>query len=180
VVPPRQARRYLPGPLPFELESVLIEHPAAAEAAVVPAPEPVHLSVPKAYIALSLGYEPTKETARSTLAYGSNSRRISGCVDWSSSNCQRRLREDSQGRASGAEEHQDSVALNRRDDEFAELGTTATTTPDRPLTPVRGCPGRGSMPRCWRATVRTPLSCAEASGRLPRRDWQHRASGGCS
>ena len=35
---------------PFELESVLIEHPAVAEAAVVPAPDPVRLAVPKAYV----------------------------------------------------------------------------------------------------------------------------------
>ena len=38
---------------PFELESVLIEHPAVAEAAVVPAPDPTRLAVPKAYVALA-------------------------------------------------------------------------------------------------------------------------------
>lgn len=54
---------------PFELESVLIEHPAVAEAAVVPAPDPVRLAVPKAYIALSPGYEPTRETAFEILKY---------------------------------------------------------------------------------------------------------------
>ncbi len=48
---------------PFELESVLIEHPAVAEAAVVPAPDPVRLAVPKAYVALAPGYEPTEQTA---------------------------------------------------------------------------------------------------------------------
>ncbi|MFD0856628.1 AMP-binding protein, partial [Actinomadura adrarensis] len=35
---------------PFELESVLIEHEAVAEAAVVPSPDPVRLAVPKAYV----------------------------------------------------------------------------------------------------------------------------------
>ncbi len=54
---------------PFELESVLIEHPAVAEAAVVPAPDPVRLAVPKAYLVLAPGHEPTEETARSILAY---------------------------------------------------------------------------------------------------------------
>jgi acetyl-CoA synthetase len=54
---------------PFELESVLIEHPAVAEAAVVPAPDPVRLAVPKAYIALVPGHEPTPETALSILRY---------------------------------------------------------------------------------------------------------------
>jgi acetyl-CoA synthetase len=54
---------------PFELESVLIEHPAVAEAAIVPAPDPVRLAVPKAYIALAPGHEPTKETALSILRH---------------------------------------------------------------------------------------------------------------
>ncbi|MGW4590086.1 AMP-binding protein [Amycolatopsis thermoflava] len=54
---------------PFELESVLIEHPAVAEAAVVPAPDPVRLAVPKAYVALAPGHEPTKETALSILRH---------------------------------------------------------------------------------------------------------------
>ncbi|WP_040831249.1 AMP-binding protein [Nocardia jiangxiensis] len=54
---------------PFELESVLIEHPAVAEAAVVPAPDPVRLAVPKAYIALVDGYEPDPDTARAILLY---------------------------------------------------------------------------------------------------------------
>ena len=48
---------------PFELESVLIEHPAVTEAAVVPAPDPLRLAVPKAYVALSAGWEPNRETA---------------------------------------------------------------------------------------------------------------------
>ena len=48
---------------PFELESILIEHEAVAEAAVVPSPDPVRLSVPKAYIALAAGWEPGEETA---------------------------------------------------------------------------------------------------------------------
>ena len=54
---------------PFELESVLIEHPAVAEAAIVPAPDEVRLAVPKAYVVLAPGHEPTEETARSILAY---------------------------------------------------------------------------------------------------------------
>jgi acetyl-CoA synthetase len=54
---------------PFELESVLIEHPAVAEAAVVPSPDPLRLSVPKAYVALAPGHEPTEATARDILAF---------------------------------------------------------------------------------------------------------------
>ena len=49
---------------PFELESALIEHAAVAEAAVVPAPDPMRFAIPKAYIALAPGYEPTQDTAR--------------------------------------------------------------------------------------------------------------------
>jgi acetyl-CoA synthetase len=48
---------------PFEVESVLVEHPAVAEAAVVPCPDELRLSVPKAYIALVPGTAPTRETA---------------------------------------------------------------------------------------------------------------------
>ncbi len=54
---------------PFELESVLIEHPAVAEAAVVPAPDPLRLAVPKAYVVLTSGFEPTRETAYEILKY---------------------------------------------------------------------------------------------------------------
>jgi acetyl-CoA synthetase len=54
---------------PFELESVLIEHPAVGEAAVVPSPDPLRLSVPKAFVALRRGYEPTKETAGEILKF---------------------------------------------------------------------------------------------------------------
>ncbi|MBR2817004.1 MAG: AMP-binding protein [Reyranella sp.] len=50
---------------PFELESVLIEHPAVAEAAVVPAPDPVRLAVPKAYVMLTASGKPDRETALS-------------------------------------------------------------------------------------------------------------------
>jgi acetyl-CoA synthetase len=54
---------------PFELESVLLEHEAVAEAAVVPAPDPIRLSVPKAYVSLAAGHEATAETARAILAH---------------------------------------------------------------------------------------------------------------
>ena len=54
---------------PFELESVLIEHPAVAEAAVVPSPDATRLAVPKAYVVLAPGYSPTAQTAESILAY---------------------------------------------------------------------------------------------------------------
>ena len=49
---------------PFELESALIEHPAVAEAAVVPSPDPVRLAVPKAFVALAPGHNaPDRDTA---------------------------------------------------------------------------------------------------------------------
>jgi len=54
---------------PFELESVLIEHPAVVEAAVVPAPDAVRLAVPKAYVVLAAGYEPGDEVALDILRY---------------------------------------------------------------------------------------------------------------
>jgi acetyl-CoA synthetase len=54
---------------PFELESVLIEHEAVAEAAVVPAPDPVRLAVPKAYVLLAAGQSPSGELAQSIMAF---------------------------------------------------------------------------------------------------------------
>ena len=48
---------------PFELESVLIEHASVAEAAVIPAPDAVKYLVPKAYVALAGGAQPSPETA---------------------------------------------------------------------------------------------------------------------
>jgi acetyl-CoA synthetase len=54
---------------PFELESVLIEHPAVAEAAVVPSPDPLRLSVPKAFVVLAAGAPADAATAASILAH---------------------------------------------------------------------------------------------------------------
>ena len=54
---------------PFELESVLIEHPFVAEAAVVPAPDALRMAVPKAYVALVAGVEPDAAAARAILAH---------------------------------------------------------------------------------------------------------------
>lgn len=54
---------------PFELESVLIEHPAVAEAAVVPSPDPVRMAVPKAFLVLVSGQTPSKALAREIFAF---------------------------------------------------------------------------------------------------------------
>lgn len=48
---------------PFEVESVLLQHPAVAESAVVPAPDATRHSVVKAYVALAEGWEPDAATA---------------------------------------------------------------------------------------------------------------------
>jgi acetyl-CoA synthetase len=48
---------------PFELESVMIEHPAVVEAAIVPSPDPVRLAVPKAFVVLAAGHQPDRATA---------------------------------------------------------------------------------------------------------------------
>ena len=54
---------------PFEVESVLLEHPAVAESAVVPAPDPDRHAVPKALVALAAGWEASEETAMAILRY---------------------------------------------------------------------------------------------------------------
>jgi len=54
---------------PFELESALIEHPAVAEAAVVPSPDPVRGFVPKAYVILAPGHAADADTAASIFTF---------------------------------------------------------------------------------------------------------------
>jgi acetyl-CoA synthetase len=54
---------------PFEVESVLIEHPAVVEAAVVPQPDDTRLAVPKAYVSLADGWEPNAGTAKAIMEY---------------------------------------------------------------------------------------------------------------
>jgi acetyl-CoA synthetase len=50
---------------PFELESILLEHGAVAEAAVVPSPDPIRLAIPKAYVLLVGDTERSAATALS-------------------------------------------------------------------------------------------------------------------
>jgi len=57
---------------PFEVESVLIEHPAVMEAAVVPAPDATRLNIAKAYVALAAGWAPDAETALAVLRHARN------------------------------------------------------------------------------------------------------------
>jgi acetyl-CoA synthetase len=54
---------------PFELESVMVEHDAVLEAAVVPSPDALRLSVPKAYITLRAGIAPDQATAAAIFRY---------------------------------------------------------------------------------------------------------------
>jgi acetyl-CoA synthetase len=54
---------------PFELESALVEHPAVAEAAVVPSPDPLKLAVPKAFVVLKPGVAADRDTAEAVLRF---------------------------------------------------------------------------------------------------------------
>jgi acetyl-CoA synthetase len=58
---------------PFEVESVLIEHPAIVEAAVIPSPDPIRHTVPKAVIAIAPGYEPSAALAQDVFAFARKS-----------------------------------------------------------------------------------------------------------
>jgi acetyl-CoA synthetase len=46
---------------PFEVESVLIEHPAVAEAGVIGKPDPIAMEVVKAFVSLKDGHDPSEE-----------------------------------------------------------------------------------------------------------------------
>jgi acetyl-CoA synthetase len=48
---------------------VLIEHQSVAEAAVVPAPDPMRLAIPKAYVTLVAGAAPDRATALSIFVH---------------------------------------------------------------------------------------------------------------
>jgi acetyl-CoA synthetase len=54
---------------PFEVENVLMEHPAVAEAGVIGKPDPVAMEVVKAFVSLKQGFEPTPELRRDLLAH---------------------------------------------------------------------------------------------------------------
>ena len=57
---------------PFELESVLIEHAAVVEAAVIPSPDPIRHAVPKAFVVVAPGYMPSRELAQDILTFCKN------------------------------------------------------------------------------------------------------------
>ncbi|MDP2277910.1 MAG: acyl-CoA synthetase, partial [Nitrospirota bacterium] len=44
---------------PFEIESILIEHPAVKESAVVASPDEIRGEVVKAFVVLTLGFKPS-------------------------------------------------------------------------------------------------------------------------
>jgi acetyl-CoA synthetase len=54
---------------PFEVESVLLEHPAVAEAGVIGKPDPVALEIVKAFVALKPGHEASEALNRELLAF---------------------------------------------------------------------------------------------------------------
>jgi acetyl-CoA synthetase len=54
---------------PFEVESVLMEHPAVAEAGVIGKPDPVAMEVVKAFVSLKDGHAPTPELRRELLGF---------------------------------------------------------------------------------------------------------------
>jgi acetyl-CoA synthetase len=54
---------------PFEVESVLYEHPAVAGAGVIGKPDPVAGEIVKAFVTLKPGYEPSHELQRELLAH---------------------------------------------------------------------------------------------------------------
>jgi acetyl-CoA synthetase len=54
---------------PFEVESLLMEHPAVAEAGVIGKPDPVAGEIVKAFVALKPGREPSQELRRELIAF---------------------------------------------------------------------------------------------------------------
>jgi acetyl-CoA synthetase len=55
---------------PFEVESVLMEHPAVVEAGVIGVPDPIAGEVVKAFVTLRAGYAPDEKLRRELVAFG--------------------------------------------------------------------------------------------------------------
>ena len=55
---------------PFEVESILMQHPAIAEAGVIGKPDPVAGEIVKAFVRLCPGIDPTDELRLELLAFG--------------------------------------------------------------------------------------------------------------
>jgi acetyl-CoA synthetase len=112
---------------PFEIESALVEHPSVAEAAVVPAPDPVRLTVPKAFVMLRPGTAVGRDAAlalfrfvRERLAPYQRVRRIEFAelpktVSGKIRRVELRKLEDERAKAG------ERVALEFREEEFPEL-----------------------------------------------------------
>ena len=54
---------------PFEVESVMIEHPAVLESAAVASPDPLRGVIVKSFIVLKEGYEPSKDLEREIIEF---------------------------------------------------------------------------------------------------------------
>jgi acetyl-CoA synthetase len=54
---------------PFEVESVLLAHPAVAEAGVIGKPDPVAMEIVKAFVSLKPGFAPSPELKRELLGF---------------------------------------------------------------------------------------------------------------
>ncbi len=87
---------------PFEIESVLMEHPAVLECAVTGAPDPVRGQVVKATIVLTKNYVPSEQLVKELQTYVKNRpRHISILALWNSwRNFQNNQRKDPPGRYS--------------------------------------------------------------------------------
>ncbi|PXA67304.1 AMP-binding protein [Cryobacterium arcticum] len=112
---------------PFEVESVLIEHPAVMEAAVVPAPDDTRLNIAKAYVALAAGWEPNAETALAVLRHARNGlppymrvRRVE-FFELPKTNSGKIRRVELRARENEAAAANERLADEWRDDQFPEL-----------------------------------------------------------
>jgi acetyl-CoA synthetase len=54
---------------PFEVESVLMEHPAVAEAGVIGKPDPVAMNIIKAFVTVKSGFSPSEELKADILGF---------------------------------------------------------------------------------------------------------------
>ena len=105
---------------PFELESVLIEHAAVAEAAVVPSPDPLRLAVPKAYVLLAAGATPSAGAGQGHHGLRPRPRRPATSASAASSSATCPRRSPARSAASSSARRKPSPAQRRGTTEFWE------------------------------------------------------------
>ena len=150
---------------PFELESVLIEHEAVAEAAVVPSPDPLRLAVPEGLrrARRRATSRRARPRSRSCATRASTSRRTSASAGSSSPSCPRRSRARSAGSSCATRESERHAgAAARRADGSSGRTTSPSSSAERRHQPTKRLGSRPALSYAPRRRLAMPSTRREA------------------